>query len=220
MRIAKIYDLTSTITTHMPIWPTSPLPVVTPVGIAARDGYNVESYTSLTHTGTHIDAPYHFIENGKTVDHLELERLVSHGYCIRPKTHGQEITRADIWEKWRDEYGGSTLLIDTGWSRKRGFTKSFLYEFPGLSEDAADFLIAQKVGVIGIDTLGIEPYSHTDFRVHKKLLSHDIILIEDLAGLEQLQEGTRYTIVALPVKIGGASGAMSRVIAIQEEGEG
>ena len=57
MRIAKIYDLTATIKTHMPIWPTSPLPVITPVGIAARDGYNVESYSSLTHTGTHIDAP-------------------------------------------------------------------------------------------------------------------------------------------------------------------
>jgi arylformamidase len=218
MRIAKIYDLTATIKTHMPIWPTSPLPVITPVGIAARDGYNVESYSSLTHTGTHIDAPYHFLENGKTVDTLPLERLVSHGYCIRPRTHGQEITQADLEEKWRDEYRGSTILIHTGWSEKRGFTKSFLYEFPGLSEDAADFLISQKVGVIGIDTLGIEPYSHADFRVHRKLLLHDVILIEDLAGLEQLQEGRRYLIVALPVKIGGASGAMSRVVALEEDG--
>lgn len=212
----RIFDLSAPITTHMPVWPTSPLPVVEPVGIASRDGYNVESVRFLTHTGTHIDAPYHFIEDGKTVDQLELERLVSYGYCIAPTIRGTEITRRDLEAKWRSEYRGSTILINTGWSRKRGFTRQFLYEFPGLAEDAADFLLEQNVGVVGIDTLGIEPYSHTDFRVHKKLLGRGVIVIEDLAGLEQLVEGKRYLIVALPVKIKGASGAMTRVVAIEE----
>lgn len=211
-----MFDLSVEIRTHMPVWPTSPLPVVEPVGIASRDGYNVESIRFLTHTGTHIDAPYHFIEDGETVDQIPLQRLVSYGYCVSPRFKGTEITRGDLEAKWRREYRGSTILIHTGWSRKRGFTKQFLYEFPGLSEDAADFLLQQKVGVVGIDTLGIEPYSHKDFRVHKKLLSKGVVVIEDLAGLEQLAEGKKYLIVALPVKISGGSGAMTRVVAIEE----
>lgn len=217
MAVKKIFDLTAEIRTHMPVWPTNPLPVVEPIGISARDGYNVESIRTLTHTGTHIDAPYHFVESGKTVDQLELDRLISHGYCIKPHISGTEIRRSDLEAKWREEYRGATIFINTGWSGKRGFTREFLYGFPGLSDDAADFLLEQGVGVVGIDTLGIEPYSHTDFRVHKKLLSKGVIVIEDLAGLDQLVEGKRYLIIALPVKIKGASGAMSRVVAIEEE---
>jgi kynurenine formamidase len=217
MRIKKIYDLTTTISTHMPIWPTSPLPVITPVGIAARDGYNVESYSSLTHTGTHIDAPYHFIEDAKTIDKIELDRLITYGYCVRPTISGQEISAASLKDKWIAEYDGSAILIDTGWSHKRAFTRQFLYDFPGLSMDAAEFLLSRGVTMVGIDTLGIEPYSHSDFAVHKKLLSKDVVVIEDLAGLDQLREATRYLVVALPAKIRGASGAMSRVVALEEE---
>jgi len=67
------------------------------------------------------------------------------------------------------------------------------------------------VSVLGIDTLGIEPYAHTDFHVHKLLFKNDVIVIEDLNNLE---EGKKYLIVALPLKIKGASGSMARVIAL------
>lgn len=217
MKVKRIYDLSAPLKTHMPVWPTSPLPVISPVGIAARDGYNVESLSFLTHTGTHIDAPYHFIENGVTVDRIPLETLISQGYCIRPNISGVEITRSELERKWKSEYDGKTLLIHTGWSKKRSFTREFLYNFPGLSDDAAEFILERGTKVVGIDTLGIEPFSHTDFRVHKKLLSRGVVFIEDLWGLEQLSEGVPYLVVALPVKIEGASGAMARVVALEVE---
>jgi len=198
----------------MPIWPTAQLPNIVPIGIASRDGYNVELYTSTTHTGTHVDAPYHFVENGKTVDKIELNTLVSEGYCLKLKPKSTEITKEEISSKWKNEYDGKTILINTGWSKKRSFTKEFLYEFPGLSMEAASFLLEKKVKVIGIDTLGIEPYSHLDFPVHKLLFKNDVVVIEDLNNLEELAEGKKYLIVALPLRIKGASGSMARVIAL------
>lgn len=169
----RIHDLTAEVSTHMPVWPTNPLPVIEPVGITSRDGYAIERISAMTHTGTHIDAPYHFIDGGgATVDAIPVERLVSRGFCIRPGVRGgEEISRADLERVWDRRFRGSAILIDTGWSRRRAFTKEFLYGFPGLSEDAADFLLSQEVGMVGIDTLGIEPYSHHGFEVHKRLLS-------------------------------------------------
>jgi len=144
MQIKKIIDLSVEISTYTPIWPTAQLPNIVPIGIASRDGYNVELYTSTTHTGTHIDAPYHFEENGKSVDALELNRLVSEGYCIKIRTKSTEITKEELESKWKEKYNGKTILINTGWSKKRGFNKEFLYDFPGLSMDAAKFILEKR----------------------------------------------------------------------------
>ena len=214
MEIKKIYDLSVTLKTHMPLWPTNPLLSIAPIGIAARDGYNVESYSSVTHTGTHIDAPYHMIENMTTVDELPLGQLVGEGHMIKPKLDGTEITLKQLKSKWNEDFSGKILLINTGWDKKRGYNREFQYEFPGLALDTVDFLIKNKIKVIGIDTLGIEPFSHSDFKVHKALLSKGMAFIEDLAGLDQLKEGKKYLIAALPLKLFKASGSMARVIAM------
>ncbi len=214
MEIKKIFDLSVTLKTHMPLWPTNPLLSIAPIGIAARDGYNVESYSSVTHTGTHIDAPYHMIENMTTVDELPLGQLVGEGHMIKPKLDGTEITLKQLKSKWNEDFSGKILLINTGWDKKRGYNREFQYEFPGLALDTVDFLIKNKIKVIGIDTLGIEPFSHSDFKVHKALLSKGMAFIEDLAGLDQLKEGKKYLIAALPLKLFKASGSMARVIAM------
>ncbi|BCS93774.1 cyclase family protein [Metallosphaera javensis (ex Sakai et al. 2022)] len=216
MNPKRIFDLTVTLQPFMPVWPTNPMVEIRPVGIMSRDGYNVETISFATHTGTHIDAPYHFDEYGVTVDRIDLNILVNRGYCISPKIKGKEITAEALKEVWKPEYDGKTILIRTGWDKKRAFTREFLYDFPGLSLDGAEFIMSRGVKLVGIDTLGIEPYDHTDFRVHKKLLSSGVIVIEDLANLEQLEIGKEYTIVALPIKIGKGSGAMARVIAVEE----
>lgn len=214
MEIKHVFDLSATIRTNMPVWPTNPLPAVTPVGIKARDGYNVESYSSLTHSGTHVDAPYHMLEEGLTVDSLELDRLVGECYCINIVPDGKEITAEVMASAWKEEYDGRMLLINTGWSARRSFSRTFLYDFPGLSLDAASFIVSHGVRTVGIDTLSIEPYEHSGFEVHQMLMGKDIVIIEDMAGLGQLMEGRKYLLVAAPLKIGGGSGAMARVLAL------
>ena len=214
MQLKHVFDLSVTVWTQMPTWPTNPFPMITPVDIAARDGYNIESYSSLTHAGTHVDAPYHMLEEGATVDNLGLDRLVGDCFCIDVHPSGREITGDMLGQKWREEYDGSILLISTGWSARRAFRRDFLYDFPGLSLDAAEFLVSHKVRTVGIDTLGIEPYDHKDFEVHRLLMKHETVIIEDLAGLSQLVEGNRYLLVAAPLKLKDASGAMARVFAL------
>ncbi|MBX8632165.1 MAG: cyclase family protein [Thermoplasmata archaeon] len=218
MKIREIIDLTVSLSTHMPVWATAPLPKIEPVGYVSRDGYNYELYSSGTHTGTHVDAPYHFDEHGKTVDEIPLETLIGDGYCISVGSRNSEIDVSELEKKWRKEYDGSILLLRTDWSRKRGFTKEFLYEFPGLSVNTVDFILKHRIKVVGIDTLGIDPYSHSGFDVHKALLTKGIPFIEDLCNLERLKEGKKYLVAALPAKLRGASGSMARVVAMDIEG--
>ncbi len=215
MDVKNIIDLTAEVRTYMPVWVTAPLPNINPIGIVSRDGYNFETISAGTHTGTHIDAPYHFDENGRTVDQIELKTLVAEGICLQVKANEKkEIGLQELKSKWKREFDGKIILLNTGWSKKRAFTKEFLMDFPGLGTDTTDFLIEHKIKLIGIDTLGIDPYVHRDFEVHKALLTRDFCFIEDLANLDSLVEGKKYLIVALPLKLKGASGSMARVVAL------
>lgn len=215
MELKGVIDLTNEVKTFMPVWPTAPLPEIKPVGIVSRDNYNVETLSALSHTGTHIDAPYHFDEKGQTVDKIDLRTLVGEGYCLKVKDDDKhEVSLSELQAKWKPEYDGKILLLNTGWSKKRGFTKEFLYEFPGLSMDAARFILEHKVKMVGIDTLGLDPYVHEGFDVHNLLLKKGMIFIEDLANLDALVEGKKYLISALPLKLYEASGSMARVVAL------
>ncbi len=215
MDIKGIIDLTNEVKTFMPVWPSAPLPEIKPVGIVSRDSYNVETISALSHSGTHIDAPYHFDEKGTTVDKIDLKTLVGEGYCLRVnEDEKHEIKLSEIKGKWKAEYDGKIILLNTGWSKKRAFTKEWLYEFPGLSMEAAEFLYEHKVKLIGIDTLGMDPYVHEGFDVHHFLLKKGVVFIEDMAHLEKLEEGKKYMISALPLKLYEGSGSMARVVAI------
>lgn len=211
----KMYDLSVTLSSGMPAWPSDPGIVIKPTGTVSEDGYSMEKYSASTHSGTHIDAPSHMVGDGLSVDLLPLDNLVGEGYCIRPDINGTEINHDSLRKAWRDEYDGHIVLLFTGWDRKRSFSREFQYDFPGLSRDSVAFFTEHHTRMIGIDTLGIEPYDHTDYYVHRGLLEAGIPLIEDLAGLNQLQEGKKYLIAALPVKIKGGSGSMARVIAME-----
>lgn len=212
MEIKKIMDLSVTLRDRMPVWPGNN--TVTVETLTSPEGYVAEKYSSITHSGTHIDAPLHFIKGGSTVDRITLDTIIGDGYVIRPGTEGKEITDKNLQKIWKVEYDGKIILINTGWDIKRSFSMEFQEEFPGLSEDAALFLIKHGVKFLGIDTLGIEPYDHVDFPVHKILLGNNIPFIEDLCNLSSLEDRKKYFIVALPLKIGDASGSMARVVAL------
>lgn len=196
----------------MPVWPGNNR--VTVEIMSSPDGSVAEKYSSITHSGTHVDAPLHFIRGGSTVDRIPLDTLIGEGYAIHPEPEGVEITDQSLKKVWKDYFDGNIILINTGWDVKRSFSKEFQEDFPGLSEDAANFIIQHGVKFLGIDTLGIEPYSHRDFPVHKILLGKNIPFIEDLCNLQSLSEGKKYLIAALPLKIGEASGSMARVVAL------
>ena len=212
MEIKKIIDLSVTVYTYMPAGSMSPLTELKPIGILPREGYSYETLFSGTHTGTHVDAPYHFSESGLTIDRLDLRSMIGEGYCIEVIPKGKEITRAELESKWSSEFDGKILLLNTGWSKRRGFTKEFFYDYPGLSSDTCDFLLAHRVNTVGIDSLGIEPQGRTE--VHKILLEKGLVFVEDMTNLESLEKGKKYFIIILPVKLLNAGGAMARAVAL------
>jgi len=201
----------------MPVWPTSPLPVFEPVGIVARDGYSIEKVSCLTHTGTHMDAPYHFLEDGVTVDRIPPDDLVGRAAVLdlRRELSGPVIGPELLQKHWPTAVHPEIVLLETGWSHHRAADRRYLYDFPGISPAAAEWIAAQGIRGIGTDTLGIDPYSNTKFEAHKVLLGRGIWILEALDHLDLLTEGRAYTLVAAPLKIEGASGAMARVLALE-----
>jgi arylformamidase len=214
---SRVHDLTALLNTHMPVWPTSPLPVIEPVGIVARDGYSIERINCLTHTGTHMDAPFHFLENGATVDQIPAEKLVGQAAVLdlRHDLSGPLIGPDLVKNHWPKSFKPEIALFETGWSHRRAPTRQYLYEFPGLTPAAAEWVADQGVRGVGTDTLGIDPYSNADFEAHKVFLSRGVWILEALDHLDALAEERAYTLVAGPLKIAGGSGAMARVLALE-----
>jgi arylformamidase len=213
----RVHDLTALLETHMPVWPGTPLPVFEPVGFVAKDGYLIERVSCLTHCGTHLDAPAHFLEDGVTVDRIPPERLVGSAAVLdlRKELNGPIVTAEMVAAHWPKGTAPEIVLLETGWSRKRALTKQYLYDFPGLDPAAAEWLVQKSVHGVGTDTLGIDPYANQKFEAHKVLLRQGIWLLEALDHLDELAEGTLYTLVAAPIKLAGGSGGMARVFALE-----
>jgi arylformamidase len=213
----RVHDLTALLQTYMPVWASAPLPTFEPAGIIARDGYAIERVNCTTHTGTHMDAPYHFLEEGVTVDKIPPSQLVGTAIVldVRHEVEGTIISAKALEKRWPKDKHPDFVLLRTDWSHKRARTKEYLFDFPGLDPRAAEWLVEQSVKGVGTDTLGVDPYSNSKFEAHKVLLRKGIWVLEALDHLDQLTEGEEYTLVAAPLKIEGASGAMARVFALE-----
>lgn len=214
---SRVHDLTATLRTHMATWPTSPLPVFEPTSFNARDGVAGERIACSSHTGTHVDAPYHFVENGLTIDAIPPEDLVGSAvvFDLRSEIDGPLLRRASLERHWPKGPTPAFVLLRTDWSQHRAPTRNYMYDFPGLEVPAAELLVEKGVRAVGTDTLSIDPYANSGFDAHKTLLSRGIWIIEALDHLDRLREGVVYTLVVGPLKIGGGSGAMSRVLALE-----
>ena len=145
MKIRAIYDLSVDVEPGMATWPTNPEVIVRQDWTYEKDLYKEEVYSSSTHTGTHFDAPIHMYEKGVPVDKIDLFTLVSEGYCIRPEFKGTEIHLDAIKKVWDERYDGKTILINTGWDRKRAKNEEWQMKFPGLAEDTVEFFGSKKV---------------------------------------------------------------------------
>lgn len=169
-----------------------------------------------THTGTHIDAPLHFFENGKSIDQIELEKLMGKIDILDFSylKSGEYVTR-EMLEKL--ELKNGKVIFKFGWGKHWG-SKNFFLEYPYLTVDAAEYLIEKKISLIGMDTPSpddsrIKFGSENDSQIHKLFLKNKIILVEYLANLDNIDnEYDGWCIVALPLNIKGADGSPARVL--------
>jgi len=214
----KIVDLTLTVSDKIPTFPGSPQPSFIPWENVKEDGYNLELLFLSTHTGTHMDAPYHFLEKGAKIHEISLKKLVSEAVLIKSKKKGGEsITKIDI-QKFEKKHGKiasfSSVIFYTGWQRnlqkKYYFTKN-----PGLSVSAAKYLASKKINLVGIDSPSIDLGKDSKFSVHQIFAKKGILIVENLANLEKIKS-SKFHLVVLPLKLKNATGSPVRAIAFVE----
>ena len=214
----KVIDLTLTISEEIPTFPGSPQPNFINWETLEKDGYNLELLFLSSHTGTHIDAPYHFLKKGQKIHQIVTRRLVTEAILIKiRKGANQSITKADI-QKFERKYGkiddGSTVIFHTGW-QKNLKKESYFLRNPGLAVSAAKYLASKKINLVGIDSPSIDLGKDSKFSVHHILAKSGILIVENLANLEKINSEMFHLIVA-PLKLKNATGSPVRAMALTD----
>ncbi len=139
-----------------------------------------------THTGTHVDVPCHFKPGLASIDMIDAERLVCIASLIMvEKRANQLIEQQDLGEQIRQ---GDAEVISTGWEKEYSSNRNYMTENPGLSEQAARYLVKKKVNAVAIDTPSVDVGAVTKFVAHNILLSNNILAVENLCNLDKVVE--------------------------------
>ena len=208
----KVIDLTLTVSEKIPTFPGSPKPHFIEWETIPKDGYNLELLFLSTHTGTHIDAPFHFVKNGKKIHEIAPERLVNEAVLIRVgKNSNRSISKTDI-QNFEQKNGkienGSTVIFHTGW--QKNLNKEFYFtENPGLSVSAAKYLVSKKINMVGIDSPSIDLGTDSKFSVHHVLAKNNILIVENLANLNKIKSNN-FHLITSPLKLKNATGSPIR----------
>ena len=196
--------------------------------------YSANNFSSAEHGGTHIDAPVHFARGKLSVDQIPLDSLIAPAVVVdvtdaSTRDADYQITAGDL-QAFEKEHGpipsGTIVLLKTGFASRwpdaqkylgtaeRGDAAVARLHFPGLHPAAAEWLVSNRsVKAVGIDTASIDYGQSKLFETHRTLMGRDIPALENLASLDRLP-ATGAFLIALPMKIGGGSGAPLRAVAI------
>lgn len=211
----ELIDLTLTISNDLPSFPGSPKPSFIPWSKIKTDGYNLELLFFSSHTGTHLDAPFHFNERGTKIHQIPPSRLISRAYLIKiAKGPNQQITKADIInfeKKYEIIENGFSVIFATGW-QKNLKEESFFKDNPGLSSSAAKYLVSKKVNLVGIDSPSIDIGRDDKFSVHKIFSKNNILIVENLCNLGKISS-INFQFLVFPLKLKNATGSPVRAIA-------
>jgi arylformamidase len=208
--VAVFYDLSVPISRGMPVWPGDPPIRVERVSSISRgDDCNVSRLEMSSHLLTHVDAPRHFSEHGLSVDRIPLDVLIGPALVVEPRPDGNLITATDLGQL--GIRNAERLLIKTRNSGLwMGGPYDFETDFVSLSKDAARWLLAREIKLVGIDYLSIEPFDAQESTVHRTLLENGVVIVEGL-NLDQVPEG-HYRLMCLPLKVRDGDGAPARVV--------
>lgn len=197
----RIYDVTVPLSASLPIYEGDPkVDIKTAFAIAKGDAANVSRMCFGVHSGTHVDAPNHFIEGGRRVHELDLDKLIGRCRVVEIDTSIDAIEQ----EHLPDLSGIERILFKTRgssfWNDTPGFRKDFTYISPAAARAVAD----AGLKLVGIDYLSVEQFGSTDFGAHIALLEKEVVIIEGL-DLREISAGD-YELHCLPLKYIGGSG--------------
>lgn len=211
--MAKLVDLSMPLSAASIPVPGHPFPRFEPLHRIDRDGLRNTVMTISLHTATHIDAPSHFIEDGRTIDDIPIERFARPGVRLdlTDTATGAEVGLGSLEAAGfdPDRARGTILMLATGWADRAWRTPGLYEDNPFLALDAARAVAAARPSALGLD-FAVD--SGRPWPNHTVLLGAEILLIENLIGLAALPPDG-FTVRAFPVLITGENGAPARVIA-------
>jgi arylformamidase len=208
--LTQYIDISVPISQDLPTWPGSPeIELYRNLDLNQGDVANDTTLNFSVHTGTHIDAPLHFIQNGKSVDQISLETLIGSVF-VTEVANDVTIITADVLDSLEIPPGIKRLLLKTQnsqlWSTQ---VKEFQPDFVALTPDAAQWVVDREIGLIGVDYLSVQRF-HDGPETHQILLGAEVVIIEGL-NLADIKTGY-YELICLPIKLRDSEGAPARVI--------
>lgn len=211
----KIHDISLTISSDLAVWPGDPKPRLERVAKLEEGANHNGSHLGeiSVHMGTHVDAPFHFLQDGATVESLPLGVMMGLAQVIDlpdvDVINLEALTSAGI------QKGIERVLFKTRnstyWANHE---TEFQPGFVGIGADGAEFLVWQGIKLVGLDYLSIAPY-HKSTETHQTLLKHSVVILEGL-DLSQVSAGI-YWLNCLPLKLAGSDGAPARAVLIEED---
>jgi arylformamidase len=205
----KIIDISIPLKEGMTTWPGDPsFELIQTKSIEKGDSSNNSRLVCGTHAGTHIDAPRHFLKDGKTIEALSLDILI--GPAVVADLPDASFITADDLENLNLAKGVGRLLLKTANSKLWGKgANSFKKNYVALTEDAAEWIVKRKIQLIGIDYLSVQRFKDGS-RTHEVLLKNNVIIVEGLK-LGSVRPGI-YELACLPLALIGADGAPARAV--------
>lgn len=205
----QVIDVTRRIVSGMTVWPGDP-GVVAERTSSISDGSvaNVSRLSLGVHSGTHMDAPLHFIEGGKDIDSVDISRLFGRVLVVSAQT---DVIDEGLLRPY-DLAGVKAVFFRTRASMRDEKTP-FWDEYPAITMGCAEYLVQSGILTVGTDYFSIELSRDNSYSVHKKLLSHEMAIIENL-DLRNIEPGV-YDYICLPLRIAGSDGSPVRVLLIK-----
>jgi arylformamidase len=213
----RVIDLSHALDPTTPVFPGYP-----PVEIrvlestrysipGGRRPLNSSQLTVGIHCGTHMDAPFHFFEDGAPIDRIDLGHCVGETELLRIDTPANgKIERAQLTSYREPLARCGKVVLSTGWAKEWGRPEYFT-QHPVITPDAADFLIECGVHMVGVDFPSVD---HPPFLTHVALLSHNVLILENLTNLSEIRAQS-FQLVAAPLKVTGRDGSPVRAIALE-----
>ena len=211
----NILDLTYVISPHMPVYPGTEGPTLSPACTHEKDGFQETLLSMYSHTGTHMDAPAHVLAGRASLDELPASQFVGKATVIRCDDLGEggKITMEHLRKNPAAEQA-DFLLFHTGWGKYWGKPEYF-GNYPCVTNQVVDFLIQTGKKGVGLDTISLDPIA--SLTLHRQLLStNKAVIIENLCNLDKLPQGL-FTFCALPLRYENADGSPIRAVAILED---
>jgi kynurenine formamidase len=212
----KYFDMSQELYHNCPGWPSKRLTTVNYEEIHGNNGVATERFDINVHTGTHLDAPFHFFSDGQTIDRLPLEAFIGRAHIVDlngiaartgiKKTHLEPCLQA--------LKAGEIVLLRTGWCEKRSHSPEYYHDWPYLTKEGAEYLYERGVKGVGTDALSIGGwYEGTGRPPHEVLLGNGVWVVEELYFDQELVDYKVCNFTAVPLKLRDCSGSLTRAYA-------